>query len=166
MKTLYIAFIVLITSTSCGLRGYDNYSKIDSQKNIIGKYMIIDSSAYANPFFMLSLKDTSDRCSSYGASIYIDSIDYKFIHGRFEKNDEIESFSVKRGLSKKYLTLKRKHHFKIFVILNIYGTSKSKLRISEDGNLLLTKSNYGCAFLIIAPAFSASEEFDFVYKKE
>lgn len=166
MKLIFITLIVVFTITSCGIRGYENFAKINSETSIVGKYRITDSSVYANPNFMLNLKDSVDRSTSFGAILYIDSVDNKFIHGRFERDGLIEPFISKRGLSKKYLTLKRKHHFKIYVLLNFYGTNKSRLMLSNEGDLLITKSNYGCGFIVIAPGFAASEEFDFVYKKE
>lgn len=165
MKNL---IFIIITSciTSCGIRGYENFSKVSSNTSIIGKYRMTDSSAYANPNFMLNLKDSVDRTTPYGALLYIDSVDRQYIYGRIEENSISELFKCRRGFSKKYLTIKRKHHFKIFVLVNFYGTNKSRIRISTEGDLLITKSNYGCGFILIAPGFAASEEFDYVYKKE
>lgn len=132
---------------------------------LVGTYIVSDSSTYANPMFMFNQEVERDRTTHVGNLLSIDSLSSKTLYSTYFSNGKSEHILLKIKLGKNSIAVRTKWNFRSYVIVSAVGRTKIHLYINENGSIRVTKKNWGIGFFIIFPGFSASEDFQFNYPK-
>ena len=166
-KRIFIrtSFFLILFLTSCASNKIITSKKVSPNDNIIGSYRIKDSIEYASPIFMFNVKDKIDRETPIAGMLHIDSLSSKHMFCRYEKDSIVQNFIVKIRKTRKKIIVKSKISFSTYVIVSTIGRSKVGMRLTDENDLIISKSNYGLGLILVAPGFAASEEFSYEYHK-
>jgi hypothetical protein len=162
---IYTIFLVILSLTSCASKKIITCKSVSPNDNIIGSYRIEDSIKFASPLFMFNVNDEVDRATPMAGKLHIDSLSNKQMFCRYEKDSIVQNFIVKIRKTKKKIIVKPKISFRTYVIVSAIGRSKVDMLLTDENNLIISKSNYGLGFILVAPGFAASEGFSYEYHK-